>query len=700
MDHGYDVYEYSRRGLLVELREALKSGSGPDDYMAYDGSTAVVMAARAGHCEVVRELLLARASPFLHTDDGSSLLCHAVSGRCASTAAEILQAGVNVNEPNVDGVTPLILAAYYDLPAIAKLFISAGADINAEADGWGTALDNASAGSETASLLESVGAKRSDKEREQPLAKGDELFTYGCFESGALPETTATSHSFLGKKAPVYDGLTQRPAVGDLVRLRVPKSGLLKDDELGEVVVDDGSDCVPLKVRVGDAFDYYDYADVLVVESAAKRALPADSDRATVEGTLRYLTSKLDKRITPNKLGNTSLSLSPLGFGCHRLTDNELQRAALSMAIKLGCNVVDLAPNYSDGVAETVAGEVLGAMFEAKEVRRDEIVVLTKVGNILGQQRQYIDDVPNIAQINDDLYHCISPPWIEQELERSLERLNLKCIDCLLLHCPEVEAKAPDVDLSDVYSRLRVAFEHLEKEVSRGRIAFYGVSAAFYPVRPSDPEHLDLHEVVRQLPIDHHFRVLQFPLNFAEAQIRWVGHVPRKPDGSALDQTNVADALTFFEAAKQYGFATLTNRPLDGIYKESHGVLRFSSLDCDVRSFSELQLDNCDSLEEKLDSLCGFASEGGQLAAKTVKVLTSLEGVDCVLLGMRQPDYVLSAVPLSFGLPRLDPAVADKAFRAVNQTIEMWFATAIHESDHGTSKHWRLPNPPVSMAGA
>ena len=27
--------------------------------------------------------------------------------------------------------------------------------------------------------------------------------------------------------------------------------------------------------------------------------------------------------------------------------------------------------------------------------------------------------------------------------------------------------------------------------------------------------------------------------------------------------------------------------------QESHGVLRFSSLDCDVRSFSELQLDNC-----------------------------------------------------------------------------------------------------------
>merc|ERR1739845_89247 len=102
---------------------------------------------------------------------------------------------------------------------------------------------------------------------------------------------------------------------------------------------------------------------------------------------------------------------------------------------------------------------------------------------------------------------------------------------------------------------------------------------------------------------------------------------PRNADGTALDKEAAVDAPTLFETAKKHGLATWTNRPLDGIYKESHGVLRFSSLDCDVRSFSELQLDNCDALEEKLTNICKLTEEPhrcpegcGQLAAKTIKV--------------------------------------------------------------------------------
>merc|ERR1719253_1658597 len=127
---------------------------------------------------------------------------------------------------------------------------------------------------------------------------------------------------------------------------------------------------------------------------------------------------------------------------------------------------------------------------------------------------------------------------------------------------------------------------------------------------------------MKQLPEGHHFRVLQFPLNFAECEILSVANILRRPDGIAVDRENGVNAPTLFEAARAHGLATLTNRPLDGIYKESHGVLRFSSLDCDVRAFSELQLDNCDALEEKLSNLCKLdetpfgAGEGasGQLA--------------------------------------------------------------------------------------
>jgi aryl-alcohol dehydrogenase-like predicted oxidoreductase len=400
-----------------------------------------------------------------------------------------------------------------------------------------------------------------------------------------------------------------------------------------------------------------------------------------------------------SKLGSTGLSVSAVGFGCHRLEDMKDHRTALELAISMGCNFIDLAPNYTDGVAEEVAGDVLSTLLSSKTVRRDEIIIASKVGNVLGRQLKYAADVPKMTKINDNLSHCISPAWISQEITRILERLQVKCLDCLLLHCPEYETKGDGIDMAEVYNRLGDAFKHLELEVGRGRIAFYGVSAAFMPVRPTDAQHLHLGTVMEQLPENHHFRVLQFPLNFAEAETLWVGHTPRHPDGRAIDSDKVLNEPTLFEAARKHGLATLINRPLDGIYKESQGVLRFSSLDCDLRSFSELQLDNCDSLEEKITSLCKLsdppynAPDGasGHLAAKTVKILASLRDVDCVLLGMRKPTYVLGTVPLAATTRPLDPEVALSAVRSTHNTVVMWFATSIHESDHGTSKTWRLP---------
>lgn len=691
MEKGYDVYEYSRKGDLESLREALAEGSKPDEYMAYDGSTALVMAARSGHAHIVKELLARGADAQVRTEDGSTILHHAASGNAAEAIPVLIAAGVDPNEGNEDGVVPLILAAHYGHLACVRGLCDGGADVNLAAEGWGTALDGADG--DVATYLLSRGAKRSDQGADQPMAAAHERFSYGCFETGENPHSTPVlaPSSSQGYSVPTAD---TRPQVGDKVCLRHAKpSGLLKEGDVGVVVADDGSDCVPLKVKLGDKYDYYEYSDVMV-PSASSSA----SACATPEGTKGFLARKKVAQGNLRNLGNTGLCISPVGFGCHRLEDTDSHKSALELAISLGCNFVDLAPNYTDGDAEKVAGEVLQKLLQQRKVARDEIVVATKVGNVLGKQMAHTEGVPNMARVNESLYHCISPCWIEQELTRSLNRLQLSCIDCLLLHCPEYESKA-GVDMSEVYSRMRTAFDYLETEVAKGRIAMYGLSAAFMALRPTDAQHLDLSKVLRLLPEKHHFRVLQFPLNFAEAEAMWVGHVPRNPDGSAVDSGSAVEAATLFEVAKTHGLATLINRPLDGIYKEAHGVLRFSSLDCDVRSFSELQLDNCDAIEEKITNLCQLSSapfnadEGasGHLAAKTVKVLASLPNVDCVLLGMRRPDYVIGTIPLAFATPPVNSEVALKALRAVHNTVCMWFATAIHESDHGTSKHWRLP---------
>jgi len=690
MEPGYEIYEYSRRGMLTDLRDALNSGVGPDLYQAYDGSTALIMAARCGNGDCMLELLSHGAERHVRTEEGSTLLGHAVSGGSTEAVKVAVEAGVCVDEANEDGVTPLMLAAHYKLHRIVDVLCKTGANVNAEAEGWGTALDSAEG--ESADILKKHGAKHSAAGPDQPMAAAAERFSYGCFESGM--SFNAKPAAAKDAKAPI---LEQRPAIHDCVRLRKPKPGLLKEGDVGTVVADDGSDCVPLKVQLGESFDYYDYADVEVCPAAVD--LAPDGDRANQEGTMRYLTSKLNKAVVPAELGSTGLRVAPVGFGCHRIEDTDIHKDALRLAVQLGCNFIDVAPNYTNGDAELVVGSVLKELIDSKKLRRDEVVVATKVGNVLGKQLAFAEDVAGMTIINDNLRHCISPGWIDQELTRSLERLQVSCIDILFLHCPEFEAKAQDVDMACVYARLNEAFQHLESEVARGRIAAYGISGAFHPLRPTDPQHLDLHAVMAQLPDEHHFCVIQLPLNFAEAPTHWIAHTPRDADGAALDTEAAQTASSLFEAAKQYKLATMINRPLDGIYKETHGVLRFSSLDSDVRSFSELQLDNCDVLEEKLTSMCKLNADPyrmddgaeGKLAAKTVKALAGLEGVDCVLLGMRRPEYVVGTLPLAFGTPPLPPQVASAALRGLHNTVSMWFATAIHEADHGTSKHWRLP---------
>merc|ERR550532_744645 len=56
-----------------------------------------------------------------------------------------------------------------------------------------------------------------------------------------------------------------------------------------------------------------------------------------------------------------------------------------------------------------------------------------------------------------------------------------------------------------------------------------------------------------QLPEEHHFRVLQFPMNFAEPQVRWVAHTPRNPDGTALNPKLALEAPTLFESIRSRG---------------------------------------------------------------------------------------------------------------------------------------------------
>ncbi|CAK0887475.1 unnamed protein product [Prorocentrum cordatum] len=155
------LYDFARRGKAAEASLLLDRGLSPDAFMAYDGGTALVTAARGGHASVVELLLRRRASLDVHTDDGSSALLHAAHGGSCAALAALLRARADPGEANEDGVTPLMLASDRGHREALRLLLGAAADVGATADGFGSALDFAarSGHEEAVAVLESAGAR-------------------------------------------------------------------------------------------------------------------------------------------------------------------------------------------------------------------------------------------------------------------------------------------------------------------------------------------------------------------------------------------------------------------------------------------------------------------------------------------------------------------------------------------------------------
>src|SRR5258708_6737832 len=102
---------------------------------------------------------------------------------------------------------------------------------------------------------------------------------------------------------------------------------------------------------------------------------------ATVQGTESY-----PHRTSPNLLGKTGWSVSPVGFGGYRISPLvQDHREALKLALTSGCNLIDTSTNYGDGASEKLIGEVLRELTTEHGLKRDQVVVVSKVGYIQGE---------------------------------------------------------------------------------------------------------------------------------------------------------------------------------------------------------------------------------------------------------------------------------------------------------------------------
>ncbi|HEX6385996.1 MAG TPA: aldo/keto reductase, partial [Anaerolineae bacterium] len=295
------------------------------------------------------------------------------------------------------------------------------------------------------------------------------------------------------------------------------------------------------------------------------------SGKATISGTVHY--AGRHPAFTFNTLNDTGLYVNQAGFGAYRVDASvDSHRQALRHALLNGINLVDTSANYADGGSEKLIGEVVGELVASGSLVREAVVVVSKVGYIQGQnyelvQRRKAEGRPFADVVNyaEGLDHCIHPEFLEDQLTRSLARLNMDSLDCYLLHNPEYYlswAKRAQVARSEArreyYRRIELAFRHLEKEVERGRIQWYGISSNTFPSPAEDAEFTSLETVwdlaqsiASNQGSDHHFRVIQLPMNLLET-------------GAATEKNQSSDR-SVLEFAREKKLAVLVNRPLNAI---------------------------------------------------------------------------------------------------------------------------------------
>ena len=273
------------------------------------------------------------------------------------------------------------------------------------------------------------------------------------------------------------------------------------------------------------------------------------------------------------ELGSTGLLTSQAGFGCYRVSTGAAHHGqAMEKALVGGINLIDTSANYADGGSEKLIGKVLDKLISAGKKKREEIIIVSKVGYLQGQnytlsQERQSQGRPfeELVDFGEGLAHCIHPNFLEDQLDRTLSRLGLETIDFYLLHNPEYYlewAKENRVDFGEArdeyYRRIQNAFEHLEKEVSKGRIQYYGVSSNTFPSQMENSDFTRLHtlwQLAEGISQNHHFKLAQLPFNLLET--------------GAVLEVNQPDGQTVLDLAVSLNLGVLVNRPLNAMGAKS-----------------------------------------------------------------------------------------------------------------------------------
>lgn len=141
-------------------------------------------------------------------------------------------------------------------------------------------------------------------------------------------------------------------------------------------------------------------------------------------------------------LGTTGFSIAPLVFGGNVFgwtVDEPASHALLDRFVDRGFSAVDTADVYSRWVPGHTGGEsetIIGNWLAANPGKRDDLVLITKVGSDMGQPGG----------------KTLKAGWIEEAVEASLRRLRTDHIDLYFSHWPDPDT--PHEETLAAYDRL------------------------------------------------------------------------------------------------------------------------------------------------------------------------------------------------------------------------------------------------------
>ena len=150
------------------------------------------------------------------------------------------------------------------------------------------------------------------------------------------------------------------------------------------------------------------------------------------------------------QLGESTLQVSPIVFGAwaiggwawgsttNREDEERAAIRAMHAALAAGVNAIDTAPVYGFGLSEELVAKAL-------QGRRDQVLVLTKLGlrwdDTQGQLWFETKDQDGVPR---SVHRTARPESVRHEVEQSLRRLRIECIDLMQVHWPDAATPIED----------------------------------------------------------------------------------------------------------------------------------------------------------------------------------------------------------------------------------------------------------------